>query len=40
MDDKNLNLTYEQAIEQVEEQEKRPEGGITRGEKPKDPRIG
>lgn len=35
----NENITYEQAIEQVEEQAKREKGGRALGEQPKDPRI-
>lgn len=34
------NITYEQAVEQVEEQGQREEGGRTPGEQPNDPRRG
>lgn len=36
----NENITYEQAVEQVEEQGQREEGGRSPGEEPKDPRRG
>lgn len=38
--EKDENITYEQAVEKVEEQGQREEGGITRGEQPEDPRRG
>lgn len=34
------NITYEQAVEKVEEQGQREDGGRTPGEQPKDPRRG